>query len=101
VIFQAVGTYSLSLSFKGLMLLHKSRKIGVLSLTTKAELIVCLPMVWATWIRFPVRFSLITMSVMALEAVKFHLYFKSLHLFVFFLPLFTFKNVRSAVGFSP
>jgi hypothetical protein len=37
---------------------------------------------------------------MALEAVKFHLFFKSLCLSNFFLPLLTFKNKRSAVGFS-
>jgi hypothetical protein len=36
--------------------------------------------------------SLITMSIMALEAVKFCLLFKSLHLYIFFLPLFTLEN---------
>jgi hypothetical protein len=43
---------------------------------------------------------LVTMSIMALEAVKYNLFFKSLHLFIFFLPLFTFENKRSAAGFS-
>jgi hypothetical protein len=37
---------------------------------------------------------------MAMKAVKFYLLFNSLHLFIFFLPLFTFENVRSAVGSS-
>jgi hypothetical protein len=37
---------------------------------------------------------------MALEAIKFHLFFKSLHLFTFFLCLFTSDNERSAVGSS-
>jgi hypothetical protein len=36
----------------------------------------------------------------SLEAIKFNIFFNSLHLFIFFLPLFTFKNERSAVGFS-
>jgi hypothetical protein len=35
---------------------------------------------------------------MALEAVKFNLYFTSLHLFILFLPLFTFENERSDLG---
>jgi hypothetical protein len=35
---------------------------------------------------------LMAMSIMALEAVKFNLFFKSLHLFILFLPLFTFEN---------
>jgi hypothetical protein len=39
---------------------------------------------------------LITMYV---TAIKFH-YFKSLHLFIFFLPLFIFKNETNTVGFS-
>jgi hypothetical protein len=37
---------------------------------------------------------------MVLEAVKFHLHFNFSHLFIFFLPLFTFEYERSAVGFS-
>jgi hypothetical protein len=35
---------------------------------------------------------------MAVDAVKCHLYFKSLRLYFFFL--FTYENERSAVGFS-
>jgi hypothetical protein len=41
---------------------------------------------------------LITMSIMTLEAVKFHLLFKYLHLFIFFLPLFAFENEGSDLG---
>jgi hypothetical protein len=40
------------------------------------------------------------MAVMALEGIKCNLFFKSLHVFIFFLPLFTFENERSAVDFS-
>jgi hypothetical protein len=40
------------------------------------------------------------MSIMALEAVKFTSLFISLHLFIFFLPLFTSENKKSVVGFS-
>jgi hypothetical protein len=43
---------------------------------------------------------LITMSIVASEAVKFHLFSNSLHLFILFLPLFTFEDVRSVVCFS-
>lgn len=43
---------------------------------------------------------LIIVCVMALEAIKFHLFFNSLHVFIF-IPLFTFENERSAVSISP
>jgi hypothetical protein len=42
---------------------------------------------------------LISTCIMALENIKLHLFSKTLHLFIFFLPLFTFKNERSAAGF--
>jgi hypothetical protein len=37
---------------------------------------------------------------MALEAVKFHLIFNFLHLFIFFRPLFKSVYERSVTGFS-
>jgi hypothetical protein len=37
---------------------------------------------------------------MAVKAIKCYLFFKSLHLFIFFFPLTTFENKRSAVDFS-
>jgi hypothetical protein len=40
-----------------------------------------------------------TISKMALEAVKFYKFVNSLHLFIFFLLLFSF-NERSVFGFS-
>jgi hypothetical protein len=43
---------------------------------------------------------LITVSVTVLGAVKFYLFFNSLHLLISFLPLFTFENKRIAVVFS-
>jgi hypothetical protein len=44
--------------------------------------------------------EVIFLITMAFEAVKFHLIFNSWNLFIFFLPLLTVKNERSAVGFS-
>jgi hypothetical protein len=76
-------------------------KEGTLMLFKTAQLIACLPMVRATQIWFPMSFPfLITMSIMALEAIKFNLLFKSLHLFIFYLPLFAYENKRSSAGFS-
>jgi hypothetical protein len=73
------------------MLLHMSHKGDILSLITKAQLVACLTMVWLTWTS--IWFPLITLSVMALEAVKFHLYFKFLCLYVLFF-LYSHSRMR-------
>jgi hypothetical protein len=39
------------------------------------------------------------MEIMAMEDIKFN-FSEDLHVFVFFLPLFTFENDRSRVSFS-
>jgi hypothetical protein len=39
------------------------------------------------------------MSVIFLKAVKIHLFFNSLYLFIYFLFLLTYQNERCAVGF--
>jgi hypothetical protein len=76
-----------------------SLKESTLMLTANTQYIARLSAVRANRILFPVRF-LITMSTMAVEAVNFHLFFKSLHLFIFFHSLFTFEKETSAVVFS-
>jgi hypothetical protein len=61
-------------------------KGSFLQFTIAAQLVVCMLMVWVTWVWFPGRlFFFITRSAMAVKAVKRHLFFKSLHLFSFFL----------------
>jgi hypothetical protein len=69
---------------------HESKLTYVVSGSSIGSVFAYGPRVWG--LISQTVFFLIAMFVMGLEAVNFYLFFKSLYLFIFFLPVFTFKN---------
>jgi hypothetical protein len=69
--------------------------------TVIVQLEACMTMVCVTWLQFPNRLLLlITRFVMAAEAIKSHLFFKSSHSFLFLFPVFMLEKERSAADIS-
>jgi hypothetical protein len=75
--------------------LHKSRCTYIVSNSSDGSILAYKAVIWGFGSQW--GFFLFTMSVMAFEAIKFNLLSNSLHLFILFIALFTFKNERSGL----
>jgi hypothetical protein len=71
-------------------------KENSLYFTVVASLVAYVSTVQATWVQFPSRPLLITRSLIALEVVKCHLFFKFLHLFILSFFLYSHSRMREA-----